>query len=138
MLHIISVNKGTGMLTHSTRWSGVIALLLALTSSIANAYDYPFKDPYVATILGTPPEYAFKPDAEVPLKNDTITMFPERAVPEVFWYLGELHYSYLQQKEAAPLIFLIAGTGASYHSPKMLALQRAFFQIGRASCRESA
>lgn len=34
------------------------------------------------------------------------------------------------QKEKAPLIFIIAGTGAAFDSSKMKYLQRAFFQAG--------
>jgi len=34
------------------------------------------------------------------------------------------------QDSPAPLIFIIAGTGAGYNSQKMKVLQRAFFQAG--------
>jgi hypothetical protein len=109
---------------------GFFALLLAFSGNLANAYDYPFKDPYVATIVATPPEFEPPLPAEVPVVNDNIVMFPDRVVPEVFWHQKELHYSYLQQKKAAPLIFLVAGTGASYQSAKMLAMQKAFYTAG--------
>ena len=109
---------------------GLPALLLLFIGNSANAYNYPFKDPYVATIVATPPEFAPPLPAEVPVKKASIVMFPDRVVPEVFWHQKELHYSYLRQKTAAPLIFLVAGTGASYQSAKMLALQKAFYTAG--------
>jgi len=118
------------MLKSCTRSAGAVALLITLISGSANAYDYPFKDPYVATILSTPPEFSFKPDAEVPVKKAELQVFPDREAPEIFWYLGKLKYSYLKQKQAAPLIFLVAGTGASFQSPKMLAMQKAFYLAG--------
>jgi hypothetical protein len=57
-------------------------------------------------------------------------MFPEREVPGILWNLEELRYSYIRQKGPAPLIFLIAGTGASFNSPKMQEMQKVFYQVG--------
>ena len=48
----------------------VCACLLMLSGSLAYAYDYPFADPYVATVLGTPAEFAYELPKEVPLKFD--------------------------------------------------------------------
>ena len=101
-----------------------------LMSGLARAYDYPFTDPYVATVLGTPAEYAAEMPKEVPLKYDTVRMFPERQLPGILWNLDALRYSYLRQKGPAPLIFLIAGTGASFESAKMRGMQKAFYQAG--------
>ncbi len=57
-------------------------------------------------------------------------MFEDREYPDLLWYNEELRYSLAYQKEQAPLIFIIAGTGAGHHSSKMQVLQRAFFQAG--------
>ncbi len=57
-------------------------------------------------------------------------MFPDREVPGALWNFTDLRYSYLQQKGSAPLIFLIAGTGASFQSAKMKGMQKAFYQAG--------
>ncbi|RLB68159.1 MAG: alpha/beta hydrolase [Deltaproteobacteria bacterium] len=118
------------MLKKFNRLLGACVCLLMLSGSLASAYDYPFADPYVATILGTPKEYAYDLPKEVPLKYDTIKMFPDRKVPGILWNLDELRYSYLKQKGPAPLIFLIAGTGASFQSAKMQVMQKAFYQAG--------
>jgi len=109
---------------------GVCACLLFLFSGLAYAYDYPFADPYVATVVSTPAEFAKKLPERVPLKFGAIEMFPEREVPGVLWNLKKLYYSYLRQKGPAPLIFLIAGTGASFNSTKMQGMQKAFYQAG--------
>ncbi|MBW2690414.1 MAG: alpha/beta hydrolase, partial [Deltaproteobacteria bacterium] len=75
------------MLKKFNRLLGACVCLLMLSGSLASAYDYPFADPYVATILGTPKEYAYDLPKEVPLKYDTIKMFPDRKVPGILWNL---------------------------------------------------
>ncbi|MDH3870164.1 MAG: hypothetical protein OET08_12395, partial [Desulfuromonadales bacterium] len=107
----------------------LICLLLFSVSS-AGAYNYPFDDRYVATVLGTPAEYVYELPKEVPLKFDTVKMFPKRKIPGILWNLDELRYSYLRHKGPAPLIFLVAGTGASFQSAKMKVMQKAFYQAG--------
>ena len=99
------------MLKQFSRFSLVCTIMSLLFSSMVFAYDYPFADPYVATVVGTPTEYMEALPAEVPVKFDTLQMFPERDVPGILWNLDELRYSYIRQKNPAPLIFLIAGTG---------------------------
>ena len=118
------------MMKRLNRLLGVCVCMLMLSGTLAYAYDYPFADRYVATVLGTPAEYAYDLPKEVPLKFDTIKMFPERKIPGILWNLDELRYSYLKQKGPAPLIFLVAGTGASFQSAKMQVMQKAFYQAG--------
>jgi len=50
--------------------------------------------------------------------------------PEVFWYDEGLRTAVAHQETKAPLIFLIAGTGASFDSPKNRGMARAFFKAG--------
>ena len=103
---------------------------LLLSCGLAGAYDYPFSDRYVATVVGTPTEYMAALPGDVPVKFETLKMFPEREVPGILWNLEELRYSYIRQKGPAPLIFLIAGTGAGFNSPKMQLMQKAFYREG--------
>ena len=109
-------------------WVG--ACLLIFSPGPARGYDYPLADPFVATVISTPAEYAQVLPQKVPVKMDSIALFPHRKVPGILWNLKALRYSYLCQKNPAPLIFLIAGTGASFQSAKMQIMQRAFYQAG--------
>jgi hypothetical protein len=98
--------------------------------SQANAYDYPFKDPYVATVIGTPSEFQPKLPEKIDYKMLSFEVFPERVVPDVFWYQREFRYSLTYQEGEAPLIFVIAGTGSSFYSSNMIFFQRIFNQAG--------
>ena len=97
----------------------------------AASYDYPISDPIEATILSTPKEdMAILPKKIRVKQYQTFDVFPDRDVPEVFWYNEKLRYALAYHKEQAPVMFLIAGTGAGYDSAKMKMMQKAFFQAG--------
>lgn len=113
----------------------LLAALLGLWCSSALAaenrpYFFPFVSPFEATVMETPPAYNYPAPMEVPTKEFKVHPFPERKMPDVFWYQDGLTCSLVYQKKEAPLIFIIAGTGARYNSPKMIAMQRAFYQAG--------
>ncbi len=104
--------------------------LVAVCTVEAAPYDYPFDDPYEATILGTPEKEMAPLPKKIRIKERAMTVFPDREVPDVFWYNRKLLYSVACQKEKAPLIFMIAGTGAGHDSANMQMMQKAFFQAG--------
>lgn len=106
-----------------------VALSVSLTSH-ADTYDYPFDDPYVATVVGTPEAYRADLPEKIPTKLDEITIFPDRDIPDFLWYDGDLRYSYAFQKGPAPLVFLIAGTGGSHNGGKNQIMAKAFHQAG--------
>jgi pimeloyl-ACP methyl ester carboxylesterase len=94
-------------------------------------YGYPFDNKYVATVVGTPPKYMADLPKKIPVKKRRITIFPDRQVPDYLWYDAELRYSEVLQKGPAPLVFIIAGTGAPYDSVKNQDMARAaFYQAG--------
>ena len=108
-------------------------LLLLLLGSVALAddYGYPQLDGFAATVIGTPTE--LQPDLSVPGRPFRILgldPFPDRPAPNYVWYHDKLRYLLLPQKRPAPLIFLIAGTGSSYHGPSMRTVSAAFFLAG--------
>jgi hypothetical protein len=103
-------------------------LTVALNSS--QAYDFPFSNPYVATVIGTPLKYSVPLPEKIRVRQLELTVFEDREIPDVFWYLDKLNYSLAYQKKKAPLIFVIAGTGASYRTASMQLLQRIFYQAG--------
>lgn len=110
----------------------IIGCLLLALPSMANTedYSYPFADPYVATVVGTPQALRAPLPERIPIRDLELTVFEDRTLPEVLWYGKKMRYSLAAQSQKAPLIFIIAGTGASYHSSKMQSLQKAFFQAG--------
>jgi predicted esterase len=94
------------------------------------SYDYPLDNGLAATILGTPLEYQAAAPKKINMQQKMLTVFPERKVPELYWYEKGLHYFIVKQKEPAPLIFMIAGTGANHNSAKNQAMAREFYQAG--------
>ena len=109
-----------------------LGLLLAILSLAASAeeYGYPIKDKYAATVVGTPIEYFAKLPKTIPFESRRVVMFPDREVPDVFFFDSALLYSVALQDKAAPLIFLIAGTGAAHNGAKNYQMARAFYQAG--------
>ncbi len=93
-------------------------------------YFFPFVSPYAATVMETPQAFQAEAPADVPVREFSVQPFPQRKIPEVFWYLNGLPCSLVAQPQRAPLVFIIAGTGARFNSPKMLNLQRNFYQAG--------
>jgi predicted alpha/beta-fold hydrolase len=109
----------------------ICAVIVGFSGTPAAAYDYKVDDPYVATIVGTPEVLEWD---KLPKKVDYellgLKVFPDRPMPDVFWYQREFLYTLSYQKQAAPLIFVIAGTGSSFYATSMTFLQKAFWGAG--------
>jgi len=99
-------------------------------SAASQAYFYPFVNPYEATVMELPRALEAPMPAAVPTTEFSLTVFPEREIPELFWYENGLVCSLAEQDHRAPLIFLLAGTGSRYDSPRMVKLQRLLHQAG--------
>ncbi|MBW1852102.1 MAG: alpha/beta hydrolase, partial [Deltaproteobacteria bacterium] len=99
----------------------LFGVVLASSSwASSGTYDYPLPNPYAATVIGTPTEYQMPLPEKIRLKMLELTVFEGHKIPDVFWYQNKLRYSLAyQKKKKAPLIFVIAGTGASFYSSKM-------------------
>jgi predicted alpha/beta-fold hydrolase len=112
----------------------VLVLSLVLLTSLAWAdempYEYPIVNPYEATVIGTPDFDRPALPAKVPVETLDLTVFGDRKTPDVFWYWDTFRCSLAYQKGKAPLIFIIAGTGADYHSSNMVLLQKIFYKAG--------
>lgn len=104
--------------------------LLAGPVAAEKPYFYPYVNPFEATVMEVPSIYEAKLPAAVPTKVFRVTPFPDRKIPDVFWYDKGMTCSLVYQEEEAPLVFIIAGTGARYNSPKMVNMQKAFYQAG--------
>jgi len=101
-------------------------------ATAATAPRYPFTNRYRATVYGTPPEYRYDlPAAAAEAMPETRSFkIDGRRIPELFWYCDAVEYSVLLQKREAPLIFIIAGTGARFNSSKVRFLQQLFYSAG--------
>ncbi len=110
----------------------LIGLLILTPTNLVKSepYNYPVANPYAATIVGTPKALWADLPQKIRVKTFELTVFEDREYPDLLWYNEKLRYSLAYQKEQAPLIFIIAGTGAGFRSSKMQILQRAFFQAG--------
>jgi pimeloyl-ACP methyl ester carboxylesterase len=109
-----------------------LTLLLLLIPSAVQAADeqpYPFTDPYRATVLGTPAKVRYR--FENPVLPDVRAIRIEgRQVPEVFSYSRDMFFTTALQDHPAPLMFVIAGTGAEHNSAKMSFLTQVFHEAG--------
>ncbi len=114
------------------RYISALLVLLWMATGWASteSYDYPFDNNFIATVVGTPSEYRAELPAKIPVKNRRITIFKDRKVPEVLWHDRQLRYSHALQKNPAPLVFIIAGTGGSHDGGKNTNMARAFYQVG--------
>ncbi|MDF5833972.1 serine/threonine protein kinase [Pseudomonas syringae] len=121
------------------RLATVIGGLCLSASALANTvdsatYGYPLTNPFEATIATTPP--ALRPDLpdDEDIDQDvyTLNLHPERefTLPDNFWAVKKLHYRLAKQDHAAPLIFLIAGTGAPYNSTINEFLKKLYYGAG--------
>ena len=114
----------------------VAGLCLLLLASVAAAtatvedYGYPVHDRFVATVIGTPEGYEANLPKEIPFKKRRLNVFPERQLPDVIWYGQQMIYSEALQNRPAPLIFLIAGTGAAHNGAKNVNMAKAFYKAG--------
>jgi len=109
----------------------VFCLFSVLPFAHANeGYDYPFTDSYEATILGTPDPLKEKPPENVQVRELVVEVIPNLSKPDVFFYDEGLRCTFAYQDGKAPLIFLIAGTGANHRSTKVLAMMDGFYRAG--------
>lgn len=100
----------------------------------AEAYGFPLSNPFEATIAGTPPELRpeLPADDEIRQSDHSLLLRPEREykLPANFWPVKKLRYRIATQDGPAPLIFVIAGTGAHYASGNVELLKKVFYQGG--------
>ncbi|MGL5055687.1 MAG: serine/threonine protein kinase [Fusobacteriaceae bacterium] len=95
-------------------------------------YSYPYKEPNVATIVGssmmmkdgvTSVEKINKKEYSIDIKENV-------EIPESLWYEKGYKFSLVKQNKKSPLIFIIAGTGATHDSSRMEFFQRIFYDAG--------
>lgn len=111
-------------------------LFLCAFPGLANAqdYGYPLANPFEATIAGTPGPLMppLPADSRIKQKDYSFNLRPERehGLPANFWAVKRFKYRLSRQKHEAPLIFIIAGTGARYDAGSMEYLKKLFYGAG--------
>jgi len=115
-------------------FSGLWGTAHAATEVDAATYGYPLVNPFEATIVTTPEKFRpeLPPESTIDQDDYSINLRPEREyqLPGNFWPVKKFHYRLARQDHPAPLIFLIAGTGANYSSSTQEYLKRLYYAAG--------
>jgi pimeloyl-ACP methyl ester carboxylesterase len=93
-------------------------------------YGYPITGSYEATIIGTPTQLMPEFTTKMYTRQLVLDVIPGRSKPPIFFYEEGLRSTFAYQKQKAPLVFLIAGAGASDRSSKLMNMMKAFYQAG--------
>lgn len=96
----------------------------------AQVPPYPYKNPLIATVLGTPPKLRARLPSHVHVVLHRLKPLVQRATPATLRYARPLQYTLAAQHHPAPLAFVIAGTGDSALSNKCVELSRALYAVG--------
>lgn len=116
------------MMYRRLAWLAAVAGLLASVQAIA--YDYPVREPFTATVVGVPvPEMRAKV-SKVKLRTGYIDKTVDREIPKALWYNARIPYLYRLQRESAPLVFIIAGTGGGHNTSHNQITARALYDAG--------
>ena len=123
----------------SLRFAALLGGLILSGSALAKdidpaTYGYPLTNPFEATIASTPPDLrpTLPLDEDIKQADYSLNVRPEREfiLPDNFWAVKKLRYRLAEQDHAAPLIFLIAGTGAPFNSTLNEYLKKLYYQAG--------
>ncbi|HQO79240.1 MAG TPA: alpha/beta hydrolase [Thermodesulfobacteriota bacterium] len=112
----------------------IIIFCLVLLPAIGRAadieYGYPISGSYEATILGTPDNLKLPVPDQILEKRLVLNVIQDIKKPEIFFYDEGLRCTLAYQKEKAPLVFVIAGTGAGDRSQKAVAMMKELYKAG--------
>lgn len=115
----------------------IISLLFLLSlvcygeTKIEKLYqEYPFSNPFDATIIGSSMLMIDGVSENIPLEDYEIKSSEKEKIPENLWHQKNFRFSLVKQKGRAPLIFLLAGTGSDYNSNRMKLFQRILYDAG--------
>lgn len=107
-----------------------VILLSSICMAAGKGYGYPVMGDYEATILGTPDALKAAPPERIAFKRLVLNVIPGLQKPDVFFYDEGLRCTLAYQDRKAPLVFVIAGTGAGDRSQKALAMLKSLYQAG--------
>lgn len=121
-----------GCIQEIRRLAAIICLIVMpmIASAADERYGYPITGSYEATILGTPDRLKPQPPVKISARRLLLDVIPDLRKPDVFFYDEGLRCTLAYQDRKAPLVFLIAGTGAGDQSSKMEAMTRELYNAG--------
>ena len=85
-------------------WAALIFPALAAEHKVQSSgqdYDYPFINAFEATVIGTPSFLAAELPERVPKQVVGLKIFPEREIPEIFWYQDQLRFSIVRRRSSS-------------------------------------
>ncbi|SDU01073.1 hypothetical protein [Halopseudomonas salegens] len=110
----------------------LLILLVGSGPSLAEDFSFAESNALIASIAGTPeaqrPDFSALP--EVRQRDLHVRPLPERELPYFMRELNSLSVRLAWQDEAAPLVFLIAGTGSRFDTPRLETLKTALWHAG--------
>lgn len=115
-------------------WRLLSALLFCTAIGQTQAEDFSFRqdNALLATIAGTPaaqrPDFSALP--AVRQRDLRLRVLPERKLPLFLRRLEQLNVRLAWQEQPAPLVFLIAGTGSRFDTPRLEILKNALWHAG--------
>ena len=114
------------------RFAVILCLILlpAVSPAADDGYGYPIPGSYEATILGTPDNLKPPPPTRILVRRLVLNVIPDLKKPDIFFYDEGLRCTLAYQDKKAPLIFLIAGTGAGDRSQKVVAMMKELYKAG--------
>lgn len=104
--------------------------IFLMSATLYAAYDFPMKNPYVATIIGSSKIMTAGVPESVPVKEYKIELGRSKKIPENLWYERGFKFSLSKQKGKAPLIYILSGTGSAYNSVRTQNFQKIFYEAG--------
>jgi hypothetical protein len=113
------------------RWPLIVLTAVCAASGPAHAedYNYPYHDPYLATVTGA----SLNADGLTPgIKRQVVhvSILPGRDKLPNLEGRGELSVALYQQKRAAPLVFILPGTGSNPYFGLATYFAKLFYQDG--------
>ena len=109
-----------------------LLFLLAIASSAfaAEQYDYPFADPSSPLFSARRRSTGLKLPAKIPVTEMALTLYEDRAIPQIFWYQDMLRSPWRTRRGNHRSSLLSRGTGVDYNGATMLLLQKIFYMAG--------
>jgi pimeloyl-ACP methyl ester carboxylesterase len=111
-------------------WLLVALLCWPVSGRAADDYGYPIAGAYEATIIGTPAKLKPTFPAKMRIKQLVLDVLPDRERPPIFFYDTGLRCTFAYQKHRAPLVFLVAGAGASDRATVLITMMKSLYQAG--------